>query len=117
MTILTIVTIITIVFNALGALASFARAPFITDTLTEVNVPPHRLPLLATLQTAGALGLLIGLLGVPLIGLAAAIGLTLYYLGAVIAHLRAGAYRSLASPLVFLGLATWTLILFATTGG
>lgn len=109
----TIVTIVTIVVNAASAFASFARAKFITDTFTEVDIPPRWLPLLASLQTAGAIGLLLGLLGVPIIGLASAIGLTLYYIGAVVVHLRAGAYKSLASPALFLGLAIATLVLTA----
>lgn len=34
---------------------------------------------IGTLKLAGALGLLVGLLGVPLVGTAAAIGLTLFF--------------------------------------
>nr|WP_268957803.1 DoxX family protein [Ruania zhangjianzhongii] len=102
---------VTIAVNAAGALASFTGARFITDTLTEIKVQPRWLPVLASLQAAGALGLLLGLLGLPAIGLAAATGLVLYFLGAVITHLRAGAHRSLASPLLFLALAVTTLAL------
>ncbi|HIZ34251.1 MAG TPA: DoxX family protein [Candidatus Ruania gallistercoris] len=97
--------------NAAGAVASFAGASFITDTFTELKIRPRWLPVLATLQAAGALGLLLGLLGTPAIGPAATTGLVLYFLGAVITHLRAGAYRSLANPLLFLALAVTTLTL------
>lgn len=107
----TIVTLVTIAVNGAGAAAAFASARFITDTFADIKVPPGWLPVLASLQAAGALGLLLGLLGVPAIGLAAAAGLALYFLGAMIAHLRAGAYRSLASPLLFLALAVTTLVL------
>ena len=65
--------------------------------------------MLAALQTAGAAGLLLGILGVPAIGIAAAGGLVLFYLGAVITHLRAGAHRSIPSPALFLALAVATL--------
>jgi hypothetical protein len=61
------------------------------------------------LQAAGAAGLLAGLLGVPLIGVAAAVGLVLFFIGAVVIHLRARAYRSLPSPAFFLALAIATL--------
>ena len=107
----TIVTLVTVAVNAAGSVASFAGAHFITDTFTELKIRPRWLPVLASLQAAGALGLLLGLLGIPAIGLAAATGLVLDFLGAVIAHRRAAAYRSLASPLLFLALAVTTLTL------
>ncbi len=50
-------------------------------------MPPERIPVLAALEIAGALGLLVGLAWAPL-GIAAAIGVVLYFVGAVIAHLR-----------------------------
>ncbi|MGO2519151.1 MAG: DoxX family protein [Microbacterium sp.] len=101
----------TIVVNAAAALFSFVGAKFISDTFDEVKIAPKWLPLLATLQASGAVGLLLGFLGVPLIGVAAAIGLVLFFIGALFTHLRARAYRSLPSPILFLALAVGTLIL------
>ncbi|MBO0876647.1 MAG: DoxX family protein, partial [Pseudonocardia sp.] len=46
------------------------------------------------LKTAGAIGLLLGLLGVPLIGPAAAIGLVLFFVCAVHTHLLARDYSA-----------------------
>ena len=43
----------------------------------------------STLKIAGALGLLLGLLGVPVVGLAAAVGLCLFWACAVHTHLLA----------------------------
>ena len=54
-------------------------------------MPESWLPILATLKAVGALGLLVGI-GVPPIGIAAAVGLTLFYIGAIVAHLRAREY-------------------------
>jgi hypothetical protein len=80
------------------------------DNLGDVDLPESRVPLFAALQAAAAAGLLLGLLGVPLIGVAAAVGLTLFFAVAVIIHLRAGAYKSLPSPVLFLLLAAATLV-------
>jgi hypothetical protein len=44
---------------------------------------------IGTLKTAGAVGLLLGVLGVPLIGTAAAIGLILFFTCALYTHVRA----------------------------
>ena len=57
------------------------------------------LPLLAALKAAGAAGLLVGLLGnVRLLGISAAIGLTLFFTGALIAHLRARVFHNMHYP-------------------
>lgn len=71
---------------------------------------------IGTLKTAGAVGLLPGLLGVPLIGTAAAIGLVLFFVCAVYTHVRAGDYSAqfgLANG--FLILAVGTLVLGLTS--
>ncbi len=54
---------------------------------------------------------MLGLLGVPLIGAAAAVGLTLFFLGAVIIHLRARNY-ALQFPIIYLLLAASSLVLY-----
>lgn len=100
--------------NAVIAVATFARAKFVVANFGEVSVPGSWVPALAALQAAGAAGLLLGLLGVPVIGIAAAVGLVLFFTGAVIMHLRAGAYRSIPSPAVFLVLAAATLALMVS---
>jgi hypothetical protein len=49
---------------------------------------------IGTLKTAGAAGLLLGLIGVPVIGTAAAIGLILFFVCAIYTHVRASDYSS-----------------------
>ncbi|MGI5152146.1 DoxX family protein [Plantactinospora sp. CA-294935] len=71
---------------------------------------PGCLPL-AALKAAGAAGLLLGLLGVPVVGLAAAIGLVLFFVGAVTVHLRARVFRTLGYAGGFLALAVACLVL------
>jgi hypothetical protein len=61
------------------------------------------------LKAAGAIGLLVGI-GVPLIGTAAAIGLILFFVGAIITHLRAQDY-SFGLAVAFLLLAVAALVL------
>lgn len=87
--------IATVVVSALLALAALGSAagkltknPKIVENMTKLSVPLAWLPRLAVAEIAGAVGLLVGL-GVPAIGIAAAIGLIAYFVGAVITHVRA----------------------------
>jgi len=68
---------------------------------------------LASLKAAGALGLLIGI-GVPLIGITAAVCLVLFFVAAIITHLRARDY-SFGLAVVFLLLAVAALVLRVTS--
>jgi hypothetical protein len=65
---------------------------------------------LGGLKAAGAAGLILGLAGVPILGIAAAAGLVLFYIGAVIAHLRVRVLHTIAFPAGFLVLAVATLV-------
>ena len=96
-----VVTVLTIVANAAIVVADLRRAPFVLANMAEVGVPDPMLPLLAGLKAAGAAGLALGLAGVPLIGVAAAIGLVLFYAGALLAHVRARVFYNLAFPAAF----------------
>jgi hypothetical protein len=69
--------------------------------------------MLGTLKLAGAAGLLVGLVGPPAIGIAAATGLVLYFIGAVIAHLRARVLCNIAFPGAYVGLSAASLLLLA----
>ncbi|OXM44401.1 DoxX family protein [Amycolatopsis alba] len=105
------VAIVTIVINAGIAAADFARVPFVLKNSAEVDVPPSWIPPLASLKAAGAGGLLLGLLGMPFVGTAAAAGLVLFYIGAVITHVRARVLYNIAFPGGFLALAVATFVL------
>ncbi|GAA3008346.1 hypothetical protein GCM10017559_33340 [Streptosporangium longisporum] len=67
--------------------------------------------MLATLKAAGAVGLLLGLLGVRPVGVAAAAGLCLFFVGAVVVHVRARVFHNIAFPGVYLALAVASLVL------
>jgi hypothetical protein len=105
------VTIITIVANIVIALAGLARARPVLANGARVGVPETWVPFLSALKLAGATGLLLGLVGVPFIGTIAALGLVLFFVGAVATHVRARAYRSIGFPGSFLVLAIASLVL------
>src|SRR2546423_15542846 len=81
--------------------------------MARVGVPESWLTFpIGTLKTAGALGLLLGLIGVPWIGTAAAIGLVLFFVCAVYTHVRVGDYSpqfGLANGFLVLSVATLAL--------
>lgn len=106
-----VVTLITVTVNAAIIIADFARAKVALATSAEVGVPASWLPVLGTLKAAGCAGLLLGLAGIHVIGVAAGIGLVLFFIGAVAAHARAGVYYNIAFPGTFLLLAIASLVL------
>jgi hypothetical protein len=108
------VTAVTIVANAGAAMADFARARFVLANSAEVGVPPTWLPALATLKLAGAIGLVAGLVGVPGVGEAAAAGLVLFFVGAVVAHTRAHVFHNIAFPGAYLLLSAASLAFMIT---
>ena len=105
-----VVSLMAIAANTFAATADFMRLKFILITAEKVGVPQSWLPVLGTLKAAGVLGLLVGLIGVPLIGTAAALGLIVFYAGAIITHLRVGDY-SIGPAAAFLLLAVAVLVL------
>ncbi|MDK0518244.1 DoxX family protein [Streptomyces sp. ML-6] len=109
-----VVTVITVAANAGIAIADFAKAKFVLANSAEVNLPQTWLPMLATMKAAGAVGLAVGLLGVRVIGVAAAIGLVLFFVGAMAAHVRARVFRNIAFPGAYLAMAIASLGLAIT---
>ena len=86
------------------------RNPQVVHGIHEVvGVPLRYLPWLATLEFAGAAGLLIGIWWWPL-GIAAAIGVVLYFVGASIGHMRVRDFKGLSAPAVLLLIAIVVLV-------
>jgi hypothetical protein len=79
-----IVFAVLLLFSAGGKLAKQEAQ---LKTLRTVGFPVDKIWLLASAEIAGAAGLIIGLFWWPL-GVAAAIGLILYFVGATGSHLR-----------------------------
>src|SRR5690606_39947380 len=78
----TLITYTTLFRSAYGKLT---RDPQQMTTLERVGFPERYVPLLAAAEIAGAAGILTGLAWAPL-GVAAAVGLIAYFIGAVVSH-------------------------------
>ncbi|WGW12900.1 DoxX family protein [Saxibacter everestensis] len=85
------ITIATTCFLAvillISARGKLIRNEKVVDSVTGVGMPVRHFPKLALLECFGAIGVVLGLLVRP-IGIAAAVGVTLYFLLAVLSHLR-----------------------------
>jgi hypothetical protein len=89
------------------------RAPAIVASMATVDVGGALMQRLGLLELAATVGLLLGLFWAP-IGIAAAAGATLYFVGAVVAHLRVGDRGfGAAAGLVVLSVATLLLRILA----
>lgn len=108
-----IVTVAAIAANAFSGVAAIVHFKPILPGMARAGVPESWLTFpIGTLKTAGAAGLLLGLIGVPLIGTAAAIGLILYFVCAIYTHIRASVYSAqfgLANGFLLLAVAALAL--------
>lgn len=94
--------------------AKLAKADRIVESMSTVGVPQGALPLLAAAEIAGAIGLIAGFFWWPL-GVAAAIGVVLYFAGAVGSHLRVKDFANVAPAAVLGILAIGELVLLIAT--
>lgn len=106
-----VVTLFTAVITAAVGVADLIPAGFVLANSAEVHVPRSWLPMLGTVKLAGAIGLLVGLVALPAIGIAAAMGLLLFFIGALIAHVRARVLYNIAFPGAYLVLSAASLVL------
>lgn len=86
--------------NGYAAFLNFSGADSVKAVADRIRVPRKWMAPLGTLLACGAVGLLTGF-AVPLLGAAAGIGLVLYFICAVAAHLRVGD-RQMGGPVFFL---------------
>lgn len=106
-----LVTFATIAVNAAAAIADFVRARFVYANAAELDLPQSWIPTLGLLKAAGCVGLVLGLVGIRFVGVAAAIGLTLFFACAVAIHVRKRVFHNIAAPGGFLALAVGSLVL------
>jgi hypothetical protein len=98
-----------ILLAAVSGLGKLRRNPYIVKSVHEVvGVPMQWFPFLAGLEFAAATGLLLGIRWAPL-GIAAATGMTLYFVGAVVAHVRVNDLKGLGPAVQMLCLAVAAL--------
>jgi hypothetical protein len=105
-----LVTAFTAVANTFSATCDLVRYEQVAVGMAQAGVPESWMTALGALKMAGALGVLIGIV-VPALGVAAASGLVLFFVGAIVTHLRVRDYSpSLGLAAVFLLLAAGSLI-------
>lgn len=108
-----IVTIVTAALNLTWVWLDWSRNEWVVGNMTTVGLKPWTLYPLGALKLAGGVGLLVGF-AVPALGIAAAIGLILFYSGAVAQHVRVHV-GNLQYPGMFLLFAASSLVLRLAT--
>jgi len=103
------VTVIAAVFTGFAAVTYLIGHEYPKAQADRKRIPRSWVPVLGALLAAGSLGLVAGF-AVPLLGTLAAAGLVLYFLGALVAHLRVGS-RDLVGWAVFFTTVVATLVL------
>jgi uncharacterized membrane protein YphA (DoxX/SURF4 family) len=106
----TVVAVVLGLALAASGSAKIRKDERVTTGMTSVGVPLSWYVPLALLEIAGTVGLLIGIGWRPL-GIAAAIGVILYFIGALAFHVRAKDFKGMPTPAVFLIVAVLALVL------
>ena len=97
-----------VLFSGIGKLR---RDPHIVKVIHEtVGVPMRYFPLLAACEIAGAVGLVLGIWW-PILGIAAATGLVIYFIGALVSHVRVGDFKGIGPATMLLTVSAAALIL------
>ncbi len=108
---LTIATIALAMAATMSAAMKITKNEMVLEGIHRtVGVPLPYIPVLAGLELAGAAGIVIGLWVKPL-GIAAAVGLVLYFVGAILGHVRVNDTKGMANPVVPLLLSIAVLVL------
>lgn len=94
--------------------AKSLRTRHITEQMSTLGVPQSMMALLIGAQIAGAVGAIAGLWWGP-VGIAAAIGLTGYFAGAVASHLRVGDRKGAPPAAVLTVVSVALIVLRAAT--
>jgi uncharacterized membrane protein YphA (DoxX/SURF4 family) len=94
--------LLALAFGAAGA-QKLASAKMASDSADHLGIPLSRYRLIGVPELLGAIGLLVGLAVWPL-GVAAAAGLVLLMIGAVVTHIRVGDKIAAFGPALALGL-------------
>lgn len=106
-----VTTILLAVMALFSGFGKLRKDPNIVKIIHEtIGVPMKYFPLLAACEITGAVGLVLGIWRSPL-GVAAGIGLLLYFLGAVVSHLRVGDVKGIGPAAFLLALSAGALCL------
>lgn len=108
--VLSVILAALLVFSGIGKLR---HDPKQMGVMKAINFPEDQVWWLAIIEFIGALGLLLGLWAWP-IGLAAVIGVIMYFIGALIFHLRAHD-KNIGPAIVIIVLAVVTMVMRLTS--
>jgi len=86
------------------AFAEFTRFDGLPALMTRAQVPLSWLPWLASVKALALVGIVVGF-WVPVVGTAAAAGVALYFVGAIVKHIMANDAKSAGGAVFFLVLA------------
>jgi uncharacterized membrane protein YphA (DoxX/SURF4 family) len=110
-----VITLLFALMVTYSGIGKIRRDPLPVKVIHEtVGVPLKYFPLLAACEFAGSVGLVVGIWW-PFAGIAGGIGLVLYFVGAVVSHLRVGDVKGIGSAVFMLVLAAGTLTLRVVT--
>ena len=106
-----VVTVVAAGMAAFSAVGKLRHDPKIVHVVHEiVGVPLNYFPHLAACEIAGALGLVLGIWR-PWVGTAAGIGLVVYFVGAIVSHLRVGDWKGIGPAAFMLIISATALVL------
>jgi len=106
-----VITILLAAIVTFSGIGKIRHDPRIVQVIHElIGVPLKYFPLLAGCEFAGALGVVLGIWW-PLLGVAAGIGLVIYFVGASVSHLRVGDVKGIGPAAFILVLAAAALVL------
>lgn len=105
-----IVIIVSAAANIYAGICDFTRPDWLLSNMKRLEIQKRWLPILGALKLLGGIGLLAGI-PFPRLGLVAAAGLVIYFLGAMVTVLRARWYANLPFPLSWLALAVASFML------
>ena len=106
-----VLAILMLLMMTISASGKLMQIPGAVHAINEVaGVPMSFFPVLAACEIAGGLGLVAGIYR-PKLGVAGAAGLVLYFLGAIVAHVRVGDWSGVTAPIAPLVLSIVALTL------
>lgn len=109
------ITVLLAAMAAFSGVGKLRRDPKIVQVIHEVvGVPMKYFALLAACEIAAALGLVLGIWW-PYLGVAAGIGLAIYFVGAIVSHLRVSDAKGIGPATFLLALSVAALALRIVT--
>jgi uncharacterized membrane protein YphA (DoxX/SURF4 family) len=110
---LTVVSIVVAVAFLASGIPKIIRHPEMVNRAEHIGFTANTYVLIGLLEVAGAGGLVLGLVWLPLLGIAAGIGLMLLMFLGALAHIRNGDKPPVYAPALVLGLLSATTVVLA----